>query len=149
MKLAFGSDHAGFLMKDALAHIAGTWGHEVLDVGAANAADSVDYPDFAAAVGRAVVGKQADLGVLVCGTGLGVSIAANKLHGVRAALCGDVFSAKMARRHNDANVICLGSRVVGIGLAEEILRAFLEASFEGARHVGRIAKITALDDARK
>ncbi|MCC6999056.1 MAG: ribose 5-phosphate isomerase B [Deltaproteobacteria bacterium] len=149
MKLAFGSDHAGFLMKDALAHSAGTWGHEILDVGAANASDSVDYPDFAAAVGRAVVGKQADLGVLVCGTGLGVSIAANKLHGVRAALCGDVFSAKMARRHNDANVLCLGSRVVGIGLAEEILRAFLEASFEGARHVGRIAKITALDDARK
>lgn len=149
MKLAFGSDHAGFLMKDALAQLAGTWGHEIVDLGAKNAADSVDYPDFAAAVGRAVVGKQADLGVLVCGTGLGVSIAANKLHGVRAALCGDVFSAKMARRHNDANVICLGSRVVGIGLAEEILRAFLDASFEGARHVGRIAKITALDDARK
>jgi ribose 5-phosphate isomerase B len=149
VKLIFGSDHAGLLMKEALVGFARGLGHEVIDVGTTNSSDSVDYPDYAQKLGAAVLGGQGTLGLLVCGTGIGVSIAANKIHGIRAGVCGDVFSAKMARRHNDANVLCLGSRVVGIGLAEEILRAFLESSFEGGRHVGRVAKISALDDARK
>ena len=149
MKIIMGGDHAGFLMKDALVGLVQSWGHEVVDVGTSNPSDSVDYPDYGAEVGRKVAAKEGDLGVLVCGTGIGVSIAANKVHGVRAAVCGDVFSAKMARRHNDANVICLGARVVGIGLAEEILRSFLDAQFEAGRHLGRVAKIGTLDDARK
>lgn len=148
MRLALGSDHAGFLMKDTLLGVLKGLGHGIVDLGTSNASDSVDYPDLAAAVARSVVSGDTQLGVIVCGTGVGVSIAANKIHGVRAALCGDVFSAKMARKHNDANVICLGARVVGIGLAEEILRAFLEASFEGGRHAGRVAKITELDGKR-
>jgi len=149
MKIIMGGDHAGFLMKDALVGLVQSWGHEVVDVGTSNPSDSVDYPDYGAEVGRKVAAKEGDLGVLVCGTGIGVSIAANKVHGVRAAVCGDVFSAKMARRHNDANVICLGARVVGIGLAEEILRSFLDAQFEAGRHLGRVGKIGTLDDARK
>jgi ribose 5-phosphate isomerase B len=143
-----GSDHAGFRLKEALVKALRGWGDEVLDLGTRDAEDSVDYPDYGAAVGRAVAADAGALGVLVCGTGIGISIAANKVRGVRAAHLGDTFSATMSRRHNDANVACLGERVTGAGLAEEILRAFRDAAFEGGRHQRRVDKIGALDAAR-
>ena len=107
--------------------------------------DSVDYPDYAAKVGGAVVAGRARFGVLVCGTGIGMSIAANKVKGVRAALCTTEFEARMARAHNDANVLCLGERVVGGGLGASIVRAFLEQAFEGGRHQRRVQKITEME----
>ena len=143
MRVVIGSDHAGLRLKEALKKSLIERGHEVEDVGT-DANDPVDYPDFAVAVGRAVVDK-GGLGVLICGTGIGVSIAANKIPGVRAARCDEPYSAKMARAHNDANVLCMGERVVGQGVADMTMRAFLETPFEGGRHAGRVAKIVALD----
>ncbi|MDA8015918.1 MAG: ribose 5-phosphate isomerase B [Thermoanaerobaculia bacterium] len=145
MKIATGADHAGYELKDHLAAELRGSGHEVDDVGTSSG-DSVDYPDFAAAVGRKVASGEVDLGVLVCGSGLGVAIAANKIRGVRAATCNDPYSAAMSRAHNDANVLTIGARIVGEGLAEEILRAFLSTEFEGGRHGRRVGKITALED---
>lgn len=144
VKLAVGSDHAGLALKQEMIQFLGSLGCEVEDLGTYSEA-SVDYPDYAAAVGRAVVEGQASLGLLVCGTGLGMSIAANKIAGVRAAVCVEPVSAKLARQHNDANVLCLGGRVTGIEVAKEITRVFLESSFEGGRHARRVAKIEALD----
>jgi ribose 5-phosphate isomerase B len=144
-RIAVGADHAGYLLKDRLAERARELGHEVTDHGT-NSAESVDYPDFGAAVGRAVVAGEADLGVLVCGSGIGVAIAANKIHGVRAGTVHDVTSARLARQHNDANVMCLGARFTGEQVALDALDAFLAAEFEGGRHAGRVAKITALED---
>lgn len=138
-KIVVGCDHAGFPLKQALIERLQEWGHQVEDLGV-HSADRVDYPDFAHPVARKVV-EEGALGLLVCGTGLGMSMAANRHPGVRAALCHDVFSASMTRAHNDANVLCLGARVVGVGLAEAILRAFLQGSFEGGRHAARVAKI--------
>ena len=120
------------------------WGHTVEDLGV-NESDSVDYPDYAFAVGRAVVSGEVELGVLVCGTGIGMSISANKVPGVRAALAGDAYSARMARLHNDANVLCMGNRVVGIEKGLFILRTWLEAAFEGGRHQRRLDKIAAAE----
>ncbi len=141
--VAVGSDHAGFSLKQELAeHLAGR-GIEVLDVGT-HSADRVDYPDFGAAVGRAVVDGRADLGVAVCGSGLGICMAANKVAGVRAATVHDVTSARLTRQHNDANVICLGERLTGVEVAKDALDAWLDASFEGGRHADRVAKIDAL-----
>ncbi|MGB5811766.1 MAG: ribose 5-phosphate isomerase B [Polyangiales bacterium] len=137
--LIFGSDHAGVALKQQLATVARELGYEVDDIGTHNA-DSTDYPDYAHEVARAVSGGKG-LGVLVCGTGIGMSMAANRHPGVRSALCGDVLSAQMARRHNDANVLCIGARIVGPGLASSILEAFLGASFEGGRHQRRVDKI--------
>lgn len=137
--VVFGSDHAGLELKRALAAHAAERGFAVRDVGTDTTA-SCDYPDFAHAVAEAVTAS-GDLGVLVCGTGIGMSIAANRHPGVRAALCSDTFSARMTRMHNDANVLCLGSRVVGAGLATDILDAFLDGRFEGGRHAARLAKI--------
>jgi len=148
MKWYAGSDHAGFRLKDTLVRALRSWGDEVIDLGARDAEESVDYPDYGAAVGRGVAADGGAFGLLVCGTGIGISIAANKVRGVRAAHVTDSFSARMARMHNDANVLCLGERVTGIGLGEEILRTFRDARFEGGRHQRRVDKISALDAER-
>lgn len=135
-----GADHAGFSLKNVLRDALMVRGFEVEDLGT-NSTDSVDYPDFAHAVTERIVEKNGALGVLVCGTGIGIMLAANKRPGIRAALCSETFSARMARLHNDANVLCLGSRVVGEGLAIEVLNAFVDTKFEGGRHARRVAKI--------
>ena len=131
-------------MKQRLATELRTLGHEVLDLGAHDA-DRVDYPDFGAAVGRAVAGAEADLGVCVCGSGIGIAMAANKVPGVRAAPVHDATSARLARQHNDANVLCLGERLLDPDVASAAVRAWLDAEFEGGRHVGRVAKLAELD----
>jgi ribose 5-phosphate isomerase B len=142
MKVHVGSDHAGIELRRELAAALRTWGHEVAsETGPAAASDSVDYPDIAATVGARVQGEPGSLGLLVCGTGQGVAIAANKLQGIRAAVVLDPFSAQMAREHNDANVLCLGARVCGNELAKVLLRTFLDATFAGGRHARRVAKI--------
>ena len=142
--IAVGSDHAGYSLKQRLATELRTLGHEVLDLGAHDA-DRVDYPDFGAAVGRAVAGAEADLGVCVCGSGIGIAMAANKVPGVRAAPVHDATSARLARQHNDANVLCLGERLLDPDVASEAVQAWLDAEFEGGRHVGRVAKLAELD----
>lgn len=138
-KLIVGSDHAGLDLKRALVDALAAAGHEIVDLGT-NDTSSCDYPDFAHAVAQRVAAGEG-LGLLVCGTGLGMSMAANKHAGVRAACVSDTFSARMTRLHNDANVLCLGARVVGPGLALDIAQAFFGASFEGGRHAKRLEKI--------
>jgi ribose 5-phosphate isomerase B len=144
MKFAIGCDHGGFLLKANVKKWLEAWGHEVEDFGT-HSEQSVDFTEFAVNVCRSVAGGESDFGVLVCGTGIGMSMAANKIAGVRAAVCGDVFSAGMTRAHNDANVLCLGERVVGSGLAQKILEAFVQGKFEGGRHARRVGKINDLD----
>lgn len=136
----FAADHAGFVLKEVLLDAAREHGKEVEDLGTFSDA-RVDYPDFGHRLAEAVLAKPGSLGVLVCGTGLGISMAANRHAGIRAAVCTDGYSAQMSRMHNDANVLCLGSRVVGEGLAVSILEAFFAAEFEGGRHAARVAKI--------
>ncbi len=143
-RVVFGSDHAGLALRAEAVRVAREAGFEVDDLGPA-AGESVDYPDFAERVATAVAGGKARLGVLVCGTGIGMSIAANKVKGVRAAHCTTEYEARMARAHNDANVLCIGERVVGLGLGGAIVAAFLSQAFEGGRHQRRVDKITALD----
>lgn len=143
MPIAIGSDHAGFQLKEAVkAHLSGR-GLEVVDLGT-HAAERCDYPDHAASVAASVARGESTLGVLVCGTGVGMAMAANKFAGVRAAVVSDTFSARATRQHNDCNVLCIGERVVGVGLAFDIVDAWLDASFEGGRHAGRVAKLDAL-----
>ena len=142
--IAVGSDHAGFALKEQLAGELRDLGHEVLDLGA-HSTDRVDYPDFGAAVGRSVAGGDADLGVCVCGSGIGIAMAANKVPGVRAATVHDATSARLTRQHNDANVICLSERLSGPEVASEAMRAWLDAEFEGGRHAGRVDKLSDLD----
>ena len=142
--LVVGSDHAGLALRHEALRVAREKGFDVLDLGAFSG-ESVDYPDYACQVGETVASGRARFGILVCGTGIGMSIAANKVRGVRAALCGSEFEARMARAHNDANVLCLGERVLGGGLAASIVAAFLESPFEGGRHQRRVDKIGALD----
>ncbi len=137
---ALGADHAGVGLKDALGRWLQERGHPVEDLGTYDGA-SVDYPDYAAEVARAVAEGRSRFGLLVCGTGIGMSIAANRFPGVRAVVCSEAYSAHMARAHNDANVLCLGARVVGEGLALHILQAFLGAGFEGGRHGRRVEKL--------
>jgi ribose 5-phosphate isomerase B len=146
MNIAVASDHAGFSLKQVIVgHLKTRLGEgQVLDLGPADT-QRVDYPDFAARVARAVVAGQAGLGVLVCGSGIGVSIAANKITGARAALCHDDYTARMARAHNDARILCLGSRVIGESVALSAVDAFLSATFEGGRHADRVALIAALE----
>jgi ribose 5-phosphate isomerase B len=144
MKIAIGADHAGFRLKEDLKALLGRRGHDVEDLGTGGDV-SVDYPDFAVRVARAVAEGRAERGLLVCGTGIGMSMTANKVPGVRAAVCTDDFTARMARAHNDANVLCLGARVLGTGVAESALEAFLATAFEGGRHERRVEKIRALD----
>jgi ribose 5-phosphate isomerase B len=144
MRVAFGSDHAGFALKEILKDELERQGHMVTDLGTADAERRVDYPDFGAAVGRAVAHGRADLGICSCGSGIGIAMAANKIPGVRAAVVHDVTTATLARQHNHANVLCLGSRIVGTAVALDAVAAFLAAT-EEPRHDGRIAKLAALD----
>ena len=143
MRIAVGSDHAGFELKESLADHLREGGHEIVDCGTYSG-DRVDYPDFGAAVGRAVRDGNAEGGLCVCGSGIGIGMAANKIAGIRAATVWDATSAHLAREHNDANVICIGERLVGPAVAEEALDAWLGAAFEGGRHEGRVAKIDAI-----
>jgi ribose 5-phosphate isomerase B len=143
MRIAVGSDHAGFALKQMLADHLRAGGHDVVDCGT-HSEERVDYPDFGAAVGRAVAGGDAEAGVCVCGSGIGIAIAANKIAGIRAATVHDVTSARLSRQHNDANVICLGERLVGPEVARDAVDAWLGAAFEGGRHTGRVAKLDAL-----
>jgi ribose 5-phosphate isomerase B len=136
-RIAIGADHAGYELKQHLVGVLQRDGHEVLDLGT-HSTESCDYPPICAAVGRAVRDGVADLGIVIGGSGQGEQLAANKVHGVRAALCNDLYTARMARAHNDANVLSMGGRVVGVGLAEEILAAFLSTPFEGGRHARRV-----------
>ena len=140
MRVLVASDHAGFELKSVVAARARECGHEVIDLGPTTS-DAVDYPDFAHLVARRVAGGQAERGVLVCGTGIGMSIAANRHRGVRAALCCSAFAAEAARRHNDANVLCLGGRTTTTEAAVQILDVFLATPFDGGRHQRRVEKI--------
>ncbi len=145
MRIAIGSDHGGLrLKKEVIKHLEKK-GIEVNDYGTYKE-ESCDYPDYGMAVGEAVVAKECDLGILICGTGIGISIAANKVPGVRAALCCDTFSAHATREHNNANILAMGERVVGPGLALDIVDAFLGAEFEGGRHENRIDKINKIEN---
>ena len=143
MRIAVGSDHAGYELKESLAAHLRDGGHEVVDCGT-HSTDRVDYPDFGAAVGRAVASGDVDGGVCVCGSGIGIAMAANKIAGVRAGVVWDATSARLTREHNDANVICIGERLVGPQVALDALDAWLGATFEGGRHEGRVAKLDAL-----
>jgi len=144
-RIVMGSDHAGLELKLKLKEFLQKQGCSVEDVGT-HTQDSCDYPDYAVAAGKRLVAGEFDFGVLVCGSGLGISIAANKVPGVRAIPCTLEYLAEMGRRHNNANIVCLGARVVGIDLAEAIVKRFLENDFEGGRHQRRIDKIKALDE---
>jgi ribose 5-phosphate isomerase B len=146
-RVAVGSDHAGYEAKARAAQVLASLGAEVLDKGT-HGAQSVDYPDFGASVGRAVASGEADCGVLICGSGIGIAIAANKIAGVRAAVCWNEETARLARQHNDANVLCLGARFVEPELAGRMIRAFVETEFEGGRHQQRVDKLTKLDEGR-
>jgi ribose 5-phosphate isomerase B len=143
MKIAVGSDHAGFALKELLAAHLRDGGHEVIDVGT-HSTESVDYPEFGAAVGRLVVSGDVERGVAVCGSGIGICMAANKVRGVRAATVHDVTSATFTRRHNDANVMCVGERFIGPQVALDALDAFIATDFEGGRHARRTAAIDQL-----
>lgn len=144
MKIALGSDHGGFELKETIKKFLLTEGYEIKDFGS-NSTESCDYPDYALPVAEAVAKKEFDFGILVCGTGIGISIAANKVPGIRAALCSDTFSAHATREHNDANILTLGQRVVGEGLALDIVKTFLKTEFQGERHQKRIDKITEIE----
>ena len=144
--MVIGSDHAGFRLKNAMGDVVRSLGHAVLDLGAFNENPS-DYPDYAEAVGRAVVEGRADRGILICGSGVGASIAANKLAGVRAGICHDTYSGHQGVEHDNMNILVMGSRVIGEKLADDIVRAFLGANFTNEeRHVRRLAKVHALEE---
>jgi ribose 5-phosphate isomerase B len=143
-RIAIGADHAGFELKAHLSAILEAAGHEVHDLGTSSTTP-VDYPPICAAVGRAVRDGEAAVGIVIGGSGQGEQLAANKVHGVRAALCNDLYTARFARAHNDANVVSMGARVVGVGLAEEILVTFLATPFEGGRHAPRVQQIMEIE----
>ena len=146
MKIVIGSDHAGFQLKNAMGDLIRSMGHAVLDVGAFNENPS-DYPDFAEAVGRAILDGKAERGVLICGSGIGASVAANKLTGIRAGICHDSYSGHQGVEHDNMNVLVMGSRVIGEKLAEDVVRAYLPAKFTNEeRHVRRLAKVNALEE---
>jgi len=145
MRIAIGSDHAGFRLKQVLLEHVASLGHESSDFGCPDET-SVDYPDFAVPLAQAVIAGEQDMGILICSTGVGMSIAANKLKGIRAALCHDTFSARRARQHTDANILCLGSWCIGEGAARDVVEAFLNGEFQGGRHVRRLEKVKALEE---
>jgi ribose 5-phosphate isomerase B len=147
-KIALGCDHAGFEMKDAVIAHLNERGWDVIDVGT-NSAESCDYPLFAHEVCKNIQDGNAELGILICGTGIGMSLVANKHRGIRAAACSDTFSARLTRVHNNANVLCFGTRVVGIGLALDLVDNFLDAEFEGGKHERRVNMITAYEESEK
>ncbi|HEV2946473.1 MAG TPA: ribose 5-phosphate isomerase B [Gemmataceae bacterium] len=140
MKIAVGSDHRGFESKKRILLLLSQLGHETLDLGT-QGPESVDYPDFAIQVAQAVGDKRVDRGILICGTGIGMCIAANKVHGVRAAPCHDSITAEMSRRHNDANILCLSGDLLGEELIDRMVRIWLQTEFEGGRHARRVEKI--------
>ena len=144
MKIVIGADHGGYILKNQIVDHLKSAGHEVEDCGTHNS-DSVDYPHFAKAVTSAVTETKAELGILVCGSGIGMSMAANKVHGIRAALCFNAYMGRMTRAHNNANVLCLGERVLGSGTSLDIVDAFVNADFEGGRHQRRIDLVTELE----
>jgi len=145
MRIAIGADHAGFTLKEDLVTQLRKLGYDVLDLGT-HSVEAVDYPDFAEAVGKAVIEGKAERGVLICGSGVGASVAVNKIPGIRAAVCHDTYSAHQGVEHDNMNVLVLGSRVIGIELAHELVRAFLGAQFSGEeRHVRRLAKVASIE----
>lgn len=145
MRIAIGADHAGFVLKQKLGDYLRELGHEVTDTGTVNT-DPVDYPDYADAVGKLILEARVDRGVLICGSGVGASVAANKLPGIRAAVCHDTYSARQGVEHDDMNILVLGARIIGEELARELVRAFLAAKFTAEeRHLRRVAKINALE----
>ncbi len=147
MRIAIGADHAGYDLKQVLGHFLGTLGHEVIDLGTGNSTTAVDYPDYAEAVGLAVLEQTADRGLVICGSGVGASVAINKLRGIRAGLCHDTYSAHQGVEHDDMNVLVLGARIIGVEVARELVRAFLGAVFSGEpRHVRRLAKVKAIEE---
>ena len=148
MRVVLGADHGGYELKEAIRSHLENQGLEVKDLGT-NSSASVDYPRYGFAVGEAIINGEADLGIAVCGTGLGISIAANKIPGIRAAVCTETFSARMAREHNNANVLALGGRVVGVGLAIDIVDIFLKTEFSGGRHARRVDLITDIELGKK
>ena len=145
MRIAIGSDHAGFRLKEHLIAVLKDDGHDVSDLGT-DSEEPVDYPIYCSRVGRAVAGGDAERGIVLGGSGQGEQLSANKVKGVRAALCNDLYTSEYSRRHNDANVLSIGARVVGEGLADEILRVWLATDFEGGRHQRRIDEITAIEN---
>jgi ribose 5-phosphate isomerase B len=145
MKIAIGSDHRGYDAKRRVVLSLQNMGHEVLDMGTDSSA-SVDYPDFAFLVAQAISGQQADRGILICGTGIGMCIAANKVAGVRAAPCHDTITAEMSRRHNDANVLCLSADLLSEELIDRMVKIWLETEFEGGRHARRVEKIRGIEE---
>ena len=145
MRVAVGSDHRGFQVKRKIVELVQRLGHEVVDYGVTNE-DAVDYPDYAQQVARAVSAGAVDRGVLICGTGIGMSMAANKVHGVRAALCHDDVTAEMSRRHNDANVMCLSADLLGARLIDRMIEIWLKTEFEGGRHARRVEKIKKIEE---
>lgn len=142
MKFYIATDHAGFALKEFTKAYVISLGHEIIDLGPFSA-DRVDYPDFAKKCAHAVINDEGSFGILICGTGIGISIAANKVPGIRAALCHDAYTAGATRAHNDANILCFGERVVGQGVVESMIDAFCCTEFEGGRHTGRVNKIEA------
>ena len=148
MKIAIAADHGGFELKDSMVEYIKSLGNEVVDLGT-NSADSVDYPDYAKKVCEEIQKGNSDLGILICGTGIGMSLAANKFEGIRAACVSDVYSAKMSRNHNNANVLCIGARVIGDEVAKLIIKTFLENEFEAGRHQRIVDKIMAFEQENK
>ena len=143
-KIAIACDHGGYELKLTVVEHLKTNGYDVVDFGCDSTA-SVDYPDYAVPASKAVAAGECELGILICGTGIGMSLCANKVHGIRAACCSDTFSARMTRMHNNANILCLGARVVGAGLAVDLVDLFLKTEFEGDRHIKRIEKVMAIE----
>ena len=144
MKIGIGSDHGGFELKEVIKEYLGNLEIEYIDYGTYTK-DSVDYPDYGKKLADAVVAKEVDRGIVICGTGIGISISANKVKGIRCALCGDTYSARMSREHNDANVLALGARVLGVDLALEIVATWLKSEFQGGRHSIRVNKISDIE----
>ncbi|HEX8000115.1 MAG TPA: ribose 5-phosphate isomerase B [Pyrinomonadaceae bacterium] len=147
-KIAIGSDHAGYEAKELAKRELSALGMEVVDKGA-HTPGSVDYPDFGAAVGRAVASGEVERGILICGSGIGISMAANKIAGVRAALCWNEETARLAREHNDANILCFGARFIEPALAARMVRVFMETEFAAGRHAARVEKLSRLDEAKE
>ena len=141
-KFYIATDHAGYALKAYVKDFVTELGHEIIDLGP-ESADRVDYPDFAKKCADAVIADEGSFGILICGTGIGISISANKVAGIRAALCHDTYTATLTRQHNDANILCFGERVVGKGVIGDMIKAFINTEFEGGRHAGRVAKIEA------
>lgn len=144
MKLGIGSDHGGFELKEHIKAFLEKEGIEVVDYGTYST-DSVDYPDYGKKVAEAVVAKEVERAIVICGTGIGISIACNKVKGIRCALCGDTYSARMSREHNDANILSLGARVIGLDLATEIVAAWIKSEFQAGRHEKRVNKISEIE----